>query len=111
MLKPFAHPPFKIIQQSSTRFNKIEWMLKQMLKPFARALTVRRVTFDLHEGTDVRTDFRTYARMYVRTVDDVMAIKSNFLAWMGYQYFLSYGAARARAFGACGASLLIILTS
>ena len=31
---------------------------------------------------------------YVRTVDDVMAIKPNFLASMGYQYFLSYGARR-----------------
>ena len=29
---------------------------------------------------------------YVRTVDDVMAIKPNFIASMGYQYFLSYGA-------------------
>ena len=33
--------------------------------------------------------------MYVRTVDDVMAIKPNFLASMGYQYFLSYDALRA----------------
>ena len=40
--------------------------------------------FDLHEGADGQT--------YVRTVDDVMAIKPNFLASMGYQYFLSYGA-------------------
>ena len=39
---------------------------------------------------------RTYVRTYVRTVDDVMAIKPNFLASMGYQYFLSYGATRAR---------------
>ena len=31
-----------------------------------------------------------------RTVDDVMAIKPNFLASMGYQYFLSYGALRVR---------------
>ena len=30
------------------------------------------------------------------TVDDVMAIKPNFPASMGYQYFLSYGAPRAR---------------
>ena len=43
--------------------------------------------------------------MYVRTVDDVMAIKPNFLASMGYQYFLSYGAQRARAEGARGAPL------
>ena len=49
-----------------------------------------------------RTDVRC---MYVRTVDDVMAIKPNFLASMGYQYFLSYGAPRARAFGARGAPL------
>ena len=34
---------------------------------------------------------------HVRTVDDVMAIKPNFLASMGYQYFLSHGAPRARA--------------
>ena len=41
----------------------------------------------------VRTYVRTYVvRTYVRTVDDVMAIKPNFLASMGYQYFLSYGA-------------------
>ena len=33
---------------------------------------------------------------YVRTFHDVMAIKPNFLASMGYQYFLSYGAPRAR---------------
>ena len=46
--------------------------------------------------TDVRTD-----------VQDVMAIKPNFLASMGYQYFLSYGAPRARAFGARGAPLSI----
>ena len=48
--------------------------------------------FDLHERADRRTDVRTY----IRTVDDVMAIKLNFLASMGYQYFLSYGAPRAR---------------
>ena len=35
--------------------------------------------------------------MYVWTVDDVLAIKPNSLASMGYQYFLSYGAPRARA--------------
>ena len=36
-------------------------------------------------------------RMDVRTdVHDVMAIKPNFLASMGYQYFLNYGAPRAR---------------
>ena len=40
-----------------------------------------------------RTDVRC---TYVRTVDDVMAIKPNFLASMGYQYFLRYGALRAR---------------
>ena len=55
-----------------------------------------------------RTDVRTDARCtYVRTVDDVMAIKPNFLASMGYQYFLSYGAPRERAFGARGAPLLL----
>mgnify|MGYP000477127818 CR=1 FL=1 len=48
---------------------------------------------DLHEGADGQTDGPTYVcMMYVRTVDDVMAIKQNFLASMGYQYFLSYGA-------------------
>ena len=31
-------------------------------------------------------------RTYVRTVDDVITIKPNLLASMGYQYFLSYGA-------------------
>ena len=46
---------------------------------------MRRFTFDSHEGADGRT------------VDDVMAIKPNFLASMGYQYFLSYGAPRARS--------------
>ena len=35
---------------------------------------------------------------YVGTVDDVMAIKPNFLALMGYQYFLSYGAWRAQSY-------------
>ena len=52
----------------------------------------------IHEGADVRCT-------YVRTVDDVMAVKPNFLASMGYQYFLSYGAPRARAFGAREAPL------
>ena len=46
--------------------------------------------------TDVRTD-----------VYDVMAIKLNFLTSMGYQYFLNYGAPRARAFAARGAPLLL----
>ena len=32
-----------------------------------------------------------------RTVDDVMVIKPNFLASMGYQYFLSYGAPCVRS--------------
>ena len=50
---------------------------------------MRRFTFDLHEGADGRT--------HVRTIDDAMAIKPNFLAAMGYQYFLSYGARRARS--------------
>ena len=42
----------------------------------------------IHEGADGRT--------YVRTENDVMAILPNFLPSMGYQYFLSYGAPRAR---------------
>ena len=37
-------------------------------------------------------------RTDVRTENDVMAILPNFLPSMGYQYFLSYGAPRARAF-------------
>ena len=37
-------------------------------------------------------------RMYVGMVDDVMAIKPNFLALMGYQYFLSYGAWHAQSY-------------
>ena len=49
----------------------------------------------IHEGADGRT---LYIRCtYVLTVNDVMAIKPNFLASMGYQYFLSYGAPRARS--------------
>ena len=52
----------------------------------------------IHEGADGRTYGRT-------DVHDVMAIKPNFLASMGYQYFLSYGAPHARAFGARGAPL------
>ena len=45
----------------------------------------------IHEGADGRTDVRTYVRTYVvRTdVDDVMAIKPNFLTSMGYHIFLS----------------------
>ena len=42
----------------------------------------------IHEGADGRTDVRT-------DVDDVMAIKPNFLTSMGYRglpYFLNYGA-------------------
>ena len=46
-------------------------------------------------------------RTYLRTF--VMAIKPNFLASMGYQYFLSYGAPRARALGAHGGALLKIV--
>ena len=52
----------------------------------------------IHEGVDGRTYGRT-------DVHDVMPIKPNFLASMGYQYFLSYGAPHARAFGARGAPL------
>ena len=41
----------------------------------------------IHEGADGRTDVRC---MYVRTdVDDVMAIKPNFLTSMGYHIFLT----------------------
>ena len=49
----------------------------------------------IHEGADGRTDVRTYGRTYVRTlyvrtdVDDVMAIKPNFLTSMGYHVFLT----------------------
>ena len=42
----------------------------------------------IHEGADGRTDLRTY--YVVRTdVDDVMAIKPNFLTSMGYHIFLT----------------------
>ena len=44
----------------------------------------------------VQTYLHMYVWTYVRTVDDVMAIKPNFLALIGYQYFLIYGALRAR---------------
>ena len=44
--------------------------------------------------------------MHGRTVDDVMAIKPNFLTSMGYQYFLSYGAP-----GACRALLKLFVNS
>ena len=47
------------------------------------------VTFTGHIGIHEGADGRTF--------DDVMAIKPNFLASMGYQYFLSHGAPRARA--------------
>ena len=48
----------------------------------------------IHEGADGRTDVRTYV---VRTdVDDVMAIKPNFLTSMGYHIFLTM-VLRARA--------------
>ena len=46
-----------------------------------------------------RTDVRCVRCTYVPTVDDIMAIKPKFLASMGYQYFLSYGAPRVRAKG------------
>ena len=36
-------------------------------------------------------------RTDVRTENDVMTILPNFLPSMGYQYFLSYGARRARS--------------
>ena len=49
----------------------------------------------IHEGADGRTD-----------VDDVMAIKPNFLTSMGYHIFLTM-VLRARAFCALGAPLLI----
>ena len=52
--------------------------------------------------TEGRTDVRTYV---VRTdVDDVMAIKPNFLTSMGYHIFLTM-VLRARAQGARGAPL------
>ena len=55
----------------------------------------------IHEGADGRTDVRTYVRT---DVDDVMAIKPNFLTSMGYHIFLTM-VLRARAFGARGAPL------
>ena len=48
----------------------------------------------IHEGADGRTD-----------VDDVMAIKPNFLTSTGYHIFLTM-VLRARAFGARGAPLI-----
>ena len=48
----------------------------------------------IHEGADGRTDVPT---LYVRTdVDDVMAVKPNFLTSMGYHIFLTM-VLRARA--------------
>ena len=47
----------------------------------------------IHEGTDGRTP---YVRTYVPDVDDVMAIKPNFLTSMGYHIFLTM-VLRARA--------------
>ena len=56
----------------------------------------------IHEGADGRT--------YVRTdVDDVMAIKPNFLTSMGYHIFLTM-VLRTRAKGARGAPLLNVGT-
>ena len=54
----------------------------------------------IHEGADGRTDVRT-------DLDDVMAIKPNFLTSMGYHIFLTM-VLRARAFGARGAPLLSV---
>ena len=55
----------------------------------------------IHEGADGRTDVRTYV---VRTnVDDVMAIKPNFLTSMGYHIFLTM------VLCARGAPLLLLL--
>ena len=60
------------------------------------------VHIGIQEGADGRTDVRT---LYVRTdVDDVMAIKPNFLTSMGYHIFLTT-VLRAHAFGARGAPL------
>ena len=41
----------------------------------------------IHEGADGRTDVRTY--VVGTDVDDVMAIKPNFLTSMGYHIFLT----------------------
>ena len=52
-----------------------------------------------------RTDVRC---TYVRTdIYDVMAIKPNFLTWMGYHIFLTM-VLRVRAFGARGAPLQML---
>ena len=50
----------------------------------------------MHGGVDVRIDGQTYLCTYVRTVDDVMAIKQRFLASMGYHILLTM-VLRARA--------------
>ena len=55
------------------------------------------VTCTGHIGIHERADGRTDVRTYVRTdVDDVMAIKPNFLTSMGYHIFLTM-VLRARA--------------
>ena len=49
-----------------------------------------------HIGTHGGVEIRTEERTYVRTVDDVMAIKLRFLASMGYHIFITM-VLRARA--------------
>ena len=57
------------------------------------------VTCTGHIGIHEGADRRTYERK--------MTILPNFLPLMGYQYFLSNGAPRTRAFGARGGLLLV----
>ena len=64
VLKPFATPS---VQHRSTSFNKIDRMLKQMLKPFARPLTMRIYTKKLHHntGNHVPNSLRTVCGFFV----------------------------------------------
>ena len=64
----------------------MEYSLLDELQTWARDMVTCTGHIGIHEGADVRTE------------NDVMAILPNFLPSMGYQYFLSYGAPRARAF-------------
>ena len=75
-------------------------MMKVYLKKTKLAfifVPVSRLTYMKGRTAGCWGDGRTDLHMYVGMVDDVMAIKPNFLTWMGYQYFLSYGAPRTRA--------------
>ena len=59
------------------------------------------------KGQKGRTDIQTYVWM----VDDVMPIKPIFLASMGYQYSLSYGAPLAGLWGARSSAIIKVMFS